>query len=147
MFAYCSNDPINNEDPDGDIAWWIGAAIGGAAFDTAMYLFQHRNGGFTWRGLGKAAATGAITGVLFAGAGKVIAKGVNAVLSARRARKAARAFSGGACFTEEALILAEEGYKQIKDVKVGDKVYSQNPETGEKGLKKSKIYLYMKLIK
>ncbi|WP_242845989.1 RHS repeat domain-containing protein [Clostridium novyi] len=74
MFAYCSNDPINNEDPDGDIAWWIGAAIGGAAFDTAMYLFQHRNGGFTWRGLGKAAATGAITGVLFAGAGKVIGK-------------------------------------------------------------------------
>lgn len=23
MFAYCTNDPVNNEDPDGDIAWWV----------------------------------------------------------------------------------------------------------------------------
>jgi hypothetical protein len=87
MFAYCANDPVNNEDPDGDIAWWIGAAVGGAAFDSAMYLLKHRRGGATWRGLGKAAAGGAITGVLFGGAGKVVSKGVRALYSARKASK------------------------------------------------------------
>ncbi|MCX7903060.1 MAG: RHS repeat-associated core domain-containing protein [Caloramator sp.] len=86
MFAYCSNDPVNMEDPDGDIAWWVGAAISGAAFDSAVYLLQHRNGGFSWSGLGKAVATGAITGVALAGAGNFIAKGVRALVSARKAK-------------------------------------------------------------
>lgn len=58
MFAYCTNDPVNNEDPDGDIAWWVGAAVGGA-----------------------------ISGVLFGGAGKIASKGIRALRSARAARK------------------------------------------------------------
>ncbi|MEG0772705.1 RHS repeat-associated core domain-containing protein [Clostridium sp.] len=86
MFAYCNNDPVNMEDPDGDIAWWVGAAVGGALFDTAVYLFQHRNEGFSWSGLGKAAATGALTGVAFAGAGKFVAKGARALVSARKSK-------------------------------------------------------------
>lgn len=32
----------------------------------------------------------------------------------------------------------KDGDKPIKDIKVGDEVYSENPETGEKGLKKVK---------
>ncbi|MGL4730576.1 MAG: RHS repeat domain-containing protein, partial [Clostridium sp.] len=87
MFAYCTNDPVNNEDPDGDIAWWVGAAVGGAAFDSAIYLIQHRRGGATWKGLGKAAAGGAISGVLFGGAGKIVSKGVRALKPAKAARK------------------------------------------------------------
>jgi hypothetical protein len=86
MFAYCGNDPVNNEDPNGDIAWWVGAAFGGALFDSALYLYQTRNGGFSWSGLGKSAALGAISGVAFAGAGKYIAKGVKALVTAKKAR-------------------------------------------------------------
>lgn len=41
----------------------------------------------------------------------------------------------GRCFTSETLIDAEKGHKPIEELKVGDKVYSENPETGEKGLK------------
>ncbi|AUG56368.1 polymorphic toxin-type HINT domain-containing protein [Acetivibrio saccincola] len=41
-----------------------------------------------------------------------------------------------ACFTEETLVLTEDGYKQIKDIQEGYLVYSENVETGEKGLKK-----------
>lgn len=136
MFAYCTNDPVNNEDPDGDIAWWVGAAVGGAAFDSVVYLIQHRRGGATWKGLGKAAAEGAITGVLFGGAGKLVSKGARALSSAKKARKISKIAPGGICFTGDTLISTKDGHKAIKDIKVGDEVYSQNPETGEKGLKK-----------
>lgn len=129
VFAYCTNDPVNNEDPDGDIAWWVGAAVGGAAIDSAIYLIQHRRGGATWKGLGKAAAKGALTGVLFGGAGKII-KGV-------RSAKAAKKITS-MCFTGDTLVSTKDGDKPIKDIKVGDEVYSENPETGEKGLKKVK---------
>ncbi|WP_250815864.1 RHS repeat-associated core domain-containing protein [Clostridium swellfunianum] len=132
MFAYCNNDPVNMEDPDGDIAWWVGAAIGGALFDSAVYLFQHRNEGFSWSGLGKAAATGALTGVAFASAGKFVAKGVKAVVSSRKAK----AIMQAVCFTGDTPILTKDGYKPIKEIEVGDEVYSENPETGEKGLNK-----------
>ncbi|MGY0374237.1 polymorphic toxin-type HINT domain-containing protein [Clostridium sp. JNZ J1-5] len=138
MFTYCNNDQINMEDPDGDIAWWVGAAIGGALFDSAVYLFQHRNGGSSWNGLGKAAATGALTGVAFAGAGKFVAKGARAVVSSRKAKAIAKA----ACFTEDTPILTKDGYKPIKEIEIGDEVYSENPETGEKGLKKvNKVFV------
>jgi RHS repeat-associated protein len=45
-------------------------------------------------------------------------------------------FSGGQCFTEDTLIIVKNGAKLIKDIEIGDEVYSANPETGEKGLKK-----------
>jgi len=45
-------------------------------------------------------------------------------------------FNRSACFTEETLIYTKDGYKEIKDIQVGDEVYSENPETGEKGLKR-----------
>jgi hypothetical protein len=44
----------------------------------------------------------------------------------------------GICFTGETLILTKDGYKHIKDIEIGNDVYSENPETGEKGLKKVK---------
>ena len=57
-------------DDDGTIAWWIAAAVGGALFDSAVYLVgAAASGHFSWRELGKAALVGAITGVCF-GAGK-----------------------------------------------------------------------------
>ena len=80
MFAYCGNDPVNNEDPNGDIAWWVGAAVGGSILGSAGYLFETRNGGFSWSGLGKSAALGAISGVALGGAGKYITKGIRALV-------------------------------------------------------------------
>ncbi|ATW25301.1 hypothetical protein DCMF_11450 [Candidatus Formimonas warabiya] len=47
-----------------------------------------------------------------------------------------KAIEGGICFTGDTLIPTKYVYKEIKDIKVGDEVYSENPETGEKGLKK-----------
>ena len=44
-------------------------------------------------------------------------------------------WSEGVCFTEDTLVTTIDGHKQIKDIEVGDEVYSENTETGEKGLK------------
>jgi len=43
---------------------------------------------------------------------------------------------GQVCFTGDTVIPTKDGYKEIKDIKVGDEVYSENTETGEKGLRK-----------
>jgi hypothetical protein len=50
---------------------------------------------------------------------------------------------GGACFTGDTLILTKDGYKHIKNIKVDNEVYSENTDTGEKGLKKvEKVYIH-----
>jgi len=40
------------------------------------------------------------------------------------------------CFIAGTEILAEDGHIAIETVRIGDKVYSENPETGENGLKR-----------
>jgi RHS repeat-associated protein len=137
MFAYCANNPVNLEDPDGDIAWVVGAAVGGALFDSAIYLFQHRNGGFSWSGLGKSAAVGALTGVALGGAGKFVAKGVKAVVSAKKAKKLLPKLACN-CFTAGTKVLTDEGEKNIEDIEVGDKVLAkdENNPNGELAYKK-----------
>ena len=88
LFAYCFNNPVNMIDDSGFIAWWIGAAISGALFDTAAYLIGCAITGekVTWSGVGKAALSGAVTGVTFG----AIGKGIKAVGSAIKATKMAQ---------------------------------------------------------
>ena len=45
---------------------------------------------------------------------------------------------GGACFTEDTLILTENGLVEIDEIEVGDFVWSENPETGDITLKEVK---------
>jgi len=73
LFAYCLNNPANMTDDTGEIAWFVAAAIGGALFDSAMYCIGAAiSGNFSWSGLGKAALIGAVSGVCFGAAGKVL---------------------------------------------------------------------------
>jgi hypothetical protein len=44
--------------------------------------------------------------------------------------------TGSGCFTAGTLIPTEYGQSPIEEIKIGDYVWSENPETGEKGLKK-----------
>ena len=87
MFAYCENDPVNRSDPSGE--WFLQAAAIGAATDVALYLVGCAISGeeVTWKGVGEHALTGAITGVAFGGAskivGKVLSKTVGAVKTAK----------------------------------------------------------------
>ena len=89
LFAYCLNDPINMTDDTGHIAWWIGAAIGGALFDTAAYLIGCAVTGkkATWAGVGKAALVGAVTGVTFGAIGKGVKAASGAIKATKMAQK------------------------------------------------------------
>lgn len=90
LFAYCLNNPVNMTDKDGEIAWFIAAAIGGALFDSAIYLASSAaSGNFSWGGLGKAALTGAITGVALGGIGKIATKVIKATSVTTKLLKAA----------------------------------------------------------
>lgn len=78
-------------DDDGHLAWFVAAAIGGALFDTAAYMIGCAISGekMTWSGVGKAALTGAISGVAFG----AIGKGVKLAATAIRASKTAKKFT------------------------------------------------------
>ncbi|WP_169009373.1 polymorphic toxin-type HINT domain-containing protein [Faecalispora jeddahensis] len=136
LFAYCLNNPVNMADDDGGIAWWIAAAVGGAAFDTAAYIIGATVSGqkVTWAGVGKAALAGAVTGVTFGAIGK-IAKSLKIVTAAVKTNKSVKMAAKAACFVAGTLIATEDGFKPIEDIRKGDYVYSENPETGEKELK------------
>ena len=45
-------------------------------------------------------------------------------------------WNGEQCFTAETIVDAEGEHQAISSIKIADMVYSENPETGEKGLKK-----------
>ena len=50
---------------------------------------------------------------------------------------------GSSCFTGETLVAAENGLKRIDEIKVGDKVWAYNVETGETELKTvTKVYVH-----
>ena len=102
LFAYCLNNPVNMADDDGEIAWWIAAAVGGAAFDTAAYIIRAAASGqkVTWAGVGKAALAGAISGVAFGAVGKGIKAISNAVKASKMAQKSFGALqkASGAAF-------------------------------------------------
>ncbi len=51
-----------------------------------------------------------------------------------------------ACFTEDTLVLSKDGFIKIKDIKINDLVYSENPLTGEKGYKRV-VRLFVKETK
>lgn len=95
------------------VAW---DAVAGAGVSAAGQKIV--NGEVDWLQVGKDAVVSAV-------AGKITRK-----------LTGASDFIDGFCFTADTLIATKVGSKQIKDVEVGDEVYSANPETGEKGLKK-----------
>lgn len=72
LFVYCWNNPVNMTDDNGYFPWFVAAAVGGALFDTAAYFIGSAISGqkITWAGIGKAALTGAATGVAFGALGK-----------------------------------------------------------------------------
>lgn len=86
-------------------------------------------------------AAGAIIGGAIIGAiigpkvAKVAKKAVTKLKTTVKKVISSKAKNPTGCFVEGTLILTESGQIPIEDIRVGDYVYAENPETGEKELK------------
>lgn len=129
LYAYVDNDPMNKTDPTGKFGV-VGAAIGAAidaGIEAASQIAGH--GEITDVGaIGAAAVEGAVIGAVTGGLGNIakagkVAKAVNKV-----AKKSC-------CFVAGTQVLTEAGYKNIEDVKLGEKLWAKNVETGEQDWK------------
>ena len=65
LYVFCRNDPICLQDPDGRIAWLIGAGIGGVVGGVVGGIISLNNGGSFLGGAIPGAIGGAITGGTF----------------------------------------------------------------------------------
>lgn len=161
LFAYCMNNPVNMSDPDGNWPKWAtklvaavavvavvavvaaitvatagagtaiaciavgaakGAAIGfavGAVTGAATSVISNRVKTGSWKGSGKAALEGGADGALSGAITGAITGGMNS----------------NVCFVAGTSVLTSVGHVAIEDIRSGDKVWSENPETGEKELK------------
>jgi RHS repeat-associated protein len=127
LYQYALSSPTTYTDPSGNIPTALVGCAAGAAWDGAMeWGAQHLSGRKTnWGDVGKAALTGCVTGALGGPLLKALGKGISKL---RKAKCLANSF------TEDTPVLMADGtYKDIEDIKVGDKVLATDPETGESG--------------
>lgn len=163
MYTYCFNNPVNWDDSDGNWPKWakkvaIGVAViaaaaivtvatAGAASGTLLAAVHCVAVG-ALNGAVAGAAVGAVTGAVKAAVKHRVTTGSwNGAGTAARDGAAdgfmsgaiTGAITGGAtsnaCFVAGTAVLTAIGYSAIEEIKAGDKVWSENPETGEKGLK------------
>lgn len=143
MFAYCQNNPVIHKDDSG---YWLDTALDAASLAYSIAKFIKRPTQANAKAIAIDVALLLIPGVSSMGI-KAISKlsivkkltgKIRYMSKARTAKNIKRAIAGGICFTGDTIVKVENGDKQIKDIKVGDQVYSKDPKTGEKGLKKVK---------
>jgi RHS repeat-associated protein len=81
LYSYVFDDPINTTDPTGEIAPWLPACLGGAAFDAGWQLASNSLSGrkSVWAGIGGAAVSGCASGLVGFGAGKALGLAAKAV--------------------------------------------------------------------
>ena len=153
LFVYCFNNPVNYADHSGMVvtpANVIGAIVGaGAGALIGVLLASHFNltGWKRWLVIGGSTALVAIVGWF---SGPVIYRAITAItpmlqeaiekgkLLYNKIATSVSRFLGllPKCFVAGTLIKTQEGERPIEELKIGDMVYAENPETGEKGLKR-----------
>ncbi|MFT9078474.1 polymorphic toxin-type HINT domain-containing protein [Ethanoligenens sp.] len=163
LFAYCTNNPVNNTDETGNwkLPNWAKIAIGvgviatcvalsvatagaatplacfaagalegaicgaaiGAVSGATISAVVHRAATVSWKGAGKAAIDGAADGFMWGTIGGAVTGGIGRLAS-------------NACFVAGTRVLTAAGTIPIEEIKTGDLVYSEDPETGKTGLKR-----------
>ncbi|MEG0856838.1 MAG: polymorphic toxin-type HINT domain-containing protein, partial [Terrisporobacter sp.] len=165
LYAYCANNPIAYKDPSGHIPVWgiinaawgaydgynyakkknlkgwkkAGAIVGGAVIST-VNPFKKLKVGKVARRVSKIAkkrkSTKVIAKRVTKAAKKVAKKSKKVKKSASRTyAKVKCKITKKGCFTAGTLISTEDGLVSIEDIKEGDLVWAQDPETGEIALK------------
>ena len=138
LFAYCFNNPVNMHDPDGYAAAnIIGGIVGGVA-GAALGVLLAKQLGLTgwkkWALISAATVSGAALGAFL---GPYVAKLAKSMGSAIKTGVKTTAKVGKElCFVAGTPVKTDQGDIPIEQIKAGDYVYAENPETGEKGLKR-----------
>jgi hypothetical protein len=123
-YLYVNNNPYKYTDPNGEFLDAI-LDIGFIAYD----LYDMASNGVN--ATNSASLSANIAGLLIPGATglglgvRAGDKGVDAVNAARRT----------CCFVAGTQVLTEDGYKNIEDVKLGEKLWAKNTDTGEQDWK------------
>ena len=157
LFAYAFNNPVNRFDDAGFWPGWVnkvligtaviaiaavlvatagagtplacfaagalhGATVGaisGAAYGAVTGVVVNRLKSGSWKGSGMAALNGAADGYMMGAITGFIAGGV----------------SSSQCFVAGTVVLTSIGYVAIENIRAGDLVWSEDPETGQQSLK------------
>lgn len=98
----------------------VSGALIGAASGAATGAVSHRIKTGSWNGAGQAAIEGAADGYMSGAVTGFVTGGLNS----------------NACFIAGTAVLTSVGYVAIEEIKSGDFVFAENPETGDVSLKK-----------
>lgn len=169
LFAYCENNPIKYTDPDGYVtpANVIGAVIGGIIgaiggffltnwLADKLKLHGWKRNLFVWGLTAVITAAAAVIGYFI---GPYVARiavklgrfVVNLVKKGKivfkRLSSSVKSFvrtliKHTCCFVSGTCISTPKGNQRIEDIKVGSKVYSENPKNGKIGIKRvTKVFV------
>jgi RHS repeat-associated protein len=123
LYAYVGNDPVNMNDPSGKFMNFVVSFVVNVAVESAI---QYATTGSV--DVGSALADAAV-GM------------VNPAKMAQRIGKLSKIASKSCCFVAGTQVLTESGYKNIEDIKLGEKLWAKNTDTGEQDWKQiTKIF-------
>jgi uncharacterized protein RhaS with RHS repeats len=120
LYAYVGNDPVNMNDPSGKFMNFVVSFVVNVAVESAIQY----------------ATTGSVD------VGSALAVGmVNPAKMAQRIGKLSKIASKSCCFVSGTQVLTESGYRNIEDIKLGEKLWAKNTATGEQDWKQiTKIF-------
>ena len=158
LFAYCQNNPVNMSDEDGNWPKWVTKVIVGTAViaaaavltvatagtGTALACFAvgALKGAITGALIG--AATGAVTGAIthrvktgsWKGAGQSALEGAaDGYMGGAISGFISGGLTSNVCFVAGTSVLTSVGLVAIENISIGDWVWSENSDTGERELK------------
>ncbi len=134
LYSYCQNNPVNMSDLDGNWPKWATKVLVGVAVIAAAAIVTVATGGVAAGTLAAAVhcvAAGALKGAIIGG----VVGATDGFMSGSIGGAISGGMTSNVCFVAGTSVLTAAGYVAIEDIFPGDKVWSENPETGDKEIK------------